>query len=768
MKGSASVSMSIASASNRWVMVLMPLMLLVALYHMTRSSPRPVPDASEVPRTSGETPKAPPPGPAIGPLHSVSPSDTPLFGWVHTLGGAALGGATVCIATPTHPGPETPECVRSDTKGRFRFETRPERITTLVASAVGHEPLTQRLNNATNPQPVVLALRPGGLRITGSVVDAEGGVVPGAVVSAGGPSGESAALVIADELGRFHLGVTSEITRVRAQADGYSQRERDVRPPITGIVLVLSAASVVAGRVISEDSRDPVAGVSVTVRGLSGFHAAPRSVQSGAAGEYRIENLSAGRYAIMAFSKKWRSEEHYVSLAVAQVTDAMDVVVRKATPVTGVVSIDGEPCKRGWVHLTGVIRVTAKLDVDGRATFDGVPSGRYEARASCDGALDLTEAFDVGTEPVERGWTLDRGLAVTGVALTRGGEPLAGASVHVSPLGEPSERPNVRCVADTLGEFSCKGLLAGTYNCRIGAGVQPRSENVRVTVTTEASPRIILRADAAASIRVTLREAARFELPAIVLLAQRENEDALLGELHGDQFVFESLALGAYDVWYDSTSRVSPERVQLTRDGQVAELTLSLPPSHEIAGRVLDPAGNGVADAWVDAHGDSIYAGVLPRTAALTDVDGAFSLGGLLPGRYGINVSSYLGEAHIDDVESDRLDVVVRVTPYGSLSGSVISSTGNLVRDFVVAYNRVDDGQGRQLVGSRGAWSIPWLAPGEYDLRITSTDGHVSEIVKLLPGSDLALHLRLNSLAPEAMRHSSGASGAMLLSVNPD
>ena len=73
--------------------------------------------------------------------------------------------------------------------------------------------------------------------------------------------------------------------------------------------------------------------------------------------------------------------------------------------------------------------------------------------------------------------------------------------------------------------------------------------------------------------------------------------------------------------------------------------------------------------------------------------------------------------------------MLVRVDTWGSLSGVVETVAGLSVPAFILDYESkagID-----RVRGAQGRWSLPWLAPGEYRLRV----GETERVVMLQPGA---------------------------------
>ncbi|HKO93287.1 MAG TPA: carboxypeptidase-like regulatory domain-containing protein, partial [Polyangiaceae bacterium] len=487
-------------------------------------------------------------------------------GRVQTEAGQALPGARVCAAPGTAELSAEPSCATTDAGGRFALSAPAS--TLLCASLAGYLPLSQRVSESSSRRPLVLVLRPGGVRVSGDVVDASGGPIAGATLRALRSPSEPLAFAVSDTAGRFELTVASGLVRIDVEADGYSQLAREIRAPLGGVRFALSVESAIVGRVLGDDSDLPWAGATVTAVEQSALGAEPWSVLSAADGSFRFASLPAGRYELVAVSELGRSAPSALTLGVAQVSDPVELRVLAATRLSGSVRVDEAPCERGSVVLQGPVAAYAPLAADGSVAFDGLWPGQYRIQVSCDGARSLEEPLELALTPMSRVWELERGLAVRGRALTAEGAPLALASIDVSPVAPGEGLTSVSCQTDELGHFSCGGLSPGAYESTIGPGVPPRSEPVRVEMVGGETPEIVLRARPLGELHVHVAPADRFEVPALAVIAQSD-QTTLEGELRDDVFVFEAVPLGSYVLSTDPSLGREARRVELTRSGQV-------------------------------------------------------------------------------------------------------------------------------------------------------------------------------------------------------
>jgi hypothetical protein len=152
-------------------------------------------------------------------------------------------------------------------------------------------------------------------------------------------------------------------------------------------------------------------------------------------------------------------------------------------------------------------------------------------------------------------------------------------------------------------------------------------------------------------------------------------------------------------------------------------VTLALPRSPAISGRVLDargaPLGGTVVEAllWV-AGEDALF-----RTKA--GPDGAFRLRGLPAGRGDVLVRALspdplrLCTAERSEVRVGATDVVLRLDEAAAIRGEVVDATGQGVHEWEVEATSLDDGTTAEADSGRsegGAFAIAGLRAGRYRL----------------------------------------------------
>jgi hypothetical protein len=592
----------------------------------------------------------------------------PVSGIVQSTHGEPLDGASICMVPARMQCCAAQSCVVSDAAGRFSLEASVVNSAIVIASAEGYLPLRRPFLESSRGTSLVLSLEPGGVRLTGNVVDASGGAVLAALVSASGAGDTALAFARTASAGRFALTVPEGTLQLSARADGYSSVVRQIDAPHDDIELILTAASSLRGHVLARETREPVAGTEVRVFDANGLQLGSRRATTDEGGAFAIEGLAAGGYFVDASSAEWRSARSGFFLEIAE-EKTLDLAVDPATRFNGKVRAGGATCQRGRVSLEGPVPGFRELDSNGEVAFEGVLPGAYRAHVSCEPGMELTDEIEVGLQSVTRDWDLNPGSSLTGVVMWGDALPLARARVEVDPIGEPRSRRSVVCSSnDEHGAFSCFGLEPGEYACQLRENAVARSEIVPVTLREGSSPpTVVLRANPTASLHIRIENAASLQLEALTVVAQRKGSAPRPADRKGSEFVLERIPLGVYDVMLDPEVAGGRRTVELMNAGAVVDLSLTPPPGRTLSGRVVDERGNGVPDAWVRVSGTSPYGALFPASPVMSDAEGAFTIPGLLQGSYELSAASSRGEARLDDVANDGRRVLVPLRTDGSL-----------------------------------------------------------------------------------------------------
>jgi len=512
---------------------------------------------------------------------------------------------------------------------------------------------------------------------------------------------------------------------ITAGAEGYSTQFREAEAPGRGVLLVLAPASSIFGLVRSRASNAALAGVLVSAEGRNGQYGRVVA-RTDSDGKFELPALAAGGYAIRALSPEWHSAEYWMRVGVGEAQGPLQIDLDPATSVTGSILVDGKPCAQGTLRLSGPVFSLVPSAADGSISATGLLPGQYSAEVSCGNSPPLLQQLQLGQSPISRRWELEQGLTVRGSAKRFGGEPLVNARVTIEPevgsmpSGGGSRR--VECASDSDGEFACDGLSPGNYSASL---IDRTGEPVKLTLSEAEAPWVELRATASASLRVVVEGSSGDRVMPVV----RDRSGHILGGIQrGGGASFEEIPLGEYCV---SIGDAPCSLARLARDGELVEVSLTAPGLASIVGRVVDERGQALPDAWVQASRAQSVTPVpgIRLEPVLSDDRGGFVIPRLGPGKYDLEVTSANGEVELADVPAGARNVLVRVDTWGSLSGVVETAAGLSVPAFILDYESkagID-----RVRGAQGRWSLPWLAPGEYRLRV----GETERVVMLQPGA---------------------------------
>jgi hypothetical protein len=168
--------------------------------------------------------------------------------------------------------------------------------------------------------------------------------------------------------------------------------------------------------------------------------------------------------------------------------------------------------------------------------------------------------------------------------------------------------------------------------------------------------------------------------------------------------------------------RLSNENDSLAQDGRGG--------AERIAGRVVDPAGQPVGDALVEAKKEFVTdtvqgdPGVLPVLMVRTDEHGRFVVDGIDPGKYDLTASSDGEAARARNVASGAQNVELVVKRAGSLRGAVDNESGKPVTSFVVVVTeprgqlRREPMSATSFFDPEGRYEVTGLVPGEYAVSV--------------------------------------------------
>jgi hypothetical protein len=616
---------------------------------------------AEAPRSSKVEPRrATTKAPALATSESIR-------GTVSSSNGSPLVGAEVCLTKSSSGLDTAPACTLSDASGAFRIAASPEGDL-LVATAPAHESQVREVTASSTLAALDFVLGPArAASVSGVVVDAAGGPVPGALVLARGRGSEVVASASSDENGRFGLAVEPGHLTLGARAEAYAPASVEIEAPVDQVTLVLAATSTLMGVVVEDANEQPVADVLVSAYARGALHLTGLHVTTDTEGRFQLTGLHAGPYQLSAGGPEWGGGEATVTVGVAEVSAPIVLRVRAGTTLTGVIRAGGESCPGGGVSLLNKVSLGAEADAKGEVSIRGVVPGEYEVSVRCPHAVTLWDNIEIGAAPVHREWDLDTGATVRGRVERANGEPASASSVRMLPAprsGAENERPGiiVECAAGDGNEFVCKGVEPGRYEFSLGNQAPITVGSIAVTNADREPAPVVLRMPPVASILVQIADGESSRPSSFHVLAQSASAPPLQAEPHPEGRLLRDVPLGSYAVYFGPTSRV-PEaapRAVLNADGEVVRVTLTAPAALDISGVVLDASGSPVPELWL--HAESTTLDMQPLgVPALTNERGEFVLAGLIPGTYDVVNDGAESRRLVSSVSAGSRDLVLQL-----------------------------------------------------------------------------------------------------------
>src|SRR5690606_34684072 len=152
------------------------------------------------------------------------------------------------------------------------------------------------------------------------------------------PDGGPALTFDSSSNGRFELSVPPGPLILRARADAYSKAEVRVRAPLRGVTLVLAPAATIAGMVVSDQAREPIARAWVTASDPAKINGMPRSTKTDDSGRFRFTELAGGQYELRAVAPEWRTlTTSIVQTGIGEIVDDVVLTAAQGTTLDGIV-----------------------------------------------------------------------------------------------------------------------------------------------------------------------------------------------------------------------------------------------------------------------------------------------------------------------------------------------------------------------------------------------------------------------------------------------
>ncbi len=505
-----------------------------------------------------------------------------------------------------------------------------------------------------------------GVILAGLVTDSDGKGVSGAWLGVGGifdgtfsHTGKDGAFQL-PPLARSGAPYTLSVG-----ADGYLDRDVKDLPAKDNRALriVLERGATVGGRVLDEETRQPVSDAKVTfhVQGSSSSRGVSFDAKVDQDGVFSEVGLDPGSYTVRAYAKGGAASPVTVLITATEPHDLGDLLLSGHPAVRGVLALPGDEAVsanaevrlerdlnfKEVVTALNARKLEGSADSDGGFVIRGVAAGRYRLVAS-DGMWKKTiHPVAVDTQDVDVGRILlEKPSSIRGSLVRSDGKSVS--SWRITLTTQAFDFDPSTAFTEEDGTFTFADLAPGVYRLQAYAPLK---------LMPEADQRVELMAGQEAEVIVPV---GGMTVTAFVQVEGRPAGGATVGLSCPSDAVFESGVVTVNSEWgnvilglpslprsgsADAAGQViiegvSPGPSQATlryndMDYKMPVTIPSAPPAYltwnfrgmEINGTVLDPQGKGAPNILVALGYQGV--GANPQNAAMTDGQGHFRMTGL-------------------------------------------------------------------------------------------------------------------------------------------
>lgn len=593
--------------------------------------------------------------------------------------------------------------------------------------------------------------------------------------------------VFSDPQGNFRLeSVPPGMVTIEARADGYAPTRKsgiDVRADAVAEAgtLTLSPGRTVRGRVLAAKDDLPVAGATVSLSRAQGFAMRMASEDQEAAaitgidGAFTIAGLESRTYTVAATQPDYSTNNGRVEVPADADVDDFVIRLSKGGILTGTVRDAQKQPVAGASILIAKIPMggapqTVSTGPDGRYTVEKMAPGDYVVmRQNPGGPVMIMAGIKQAT--VREGETtvfdLDEAskITLTGRVL-KGGQPVPNAMLFFSKGSGGATGMDMRtATSDPSGRYQVGLDDAGPYSVAVqgsGAFFARGMSAIKLDVPDQPAPVLDITLRAAGIVgRVTDPEGKPVSGAMISARPTAESTTGGGGRMNastsGDgTYSIDNLPTGTYEVTVQASGYKSPapSTVSIASESDQPVADFQLETGRSFRGQVVDPQGNGISGASVVAAptGSTDGGRGMPTQ---TDINGTFVM--TAPGDGVIDITAVApgfaaarltGVPVPSDDQPIRLQAPrggrVRVTALGSNGAPVVGASvrcsakpGFLGSDFASFMNAPS------ATGSDGASTIGPLAPGSYEVTVTSAGKRQSQAISVAEGQEAVLSVVL-------------------------
>lgn len=610
--------------------------------------------------------------------------------------------------------------------------------------------------------------------VTGRVQDTSGRPLDGASVRIVPPEplpgstekGEPEA--VSDAAGWFQLRGQRSGDRLKLSVErsGYARSLLPGVPVPTEepIAVVLSPTSRISGRVLDAASR-PVSGAVIqateerveTVAGMPVFGTGRQlETRSQEDGSFSFEGVEPGSIELTASGAQWQESSLRLRLAAGQDLEGVELTLHEAAILEGtVLGQDGTPVVGAEIGRhrpprPGEMRIEAPLalsDADGRYRIDRLAPGRLSLSASHGVFGQAVQELDLQPGENALDFRLQGGQTVSGHVLDRSGSPVAAARIWMR--ASTGTLPEVLSEPD--GAFRFEGIAPGSYLLEALKGGEGRTRQpVPLQISEAPLEEVVLELAATGTIRGRILGLSETELARVRISAGWAAGDSEVK--HDGSYSIAGLAPGTWNVVAElpGTGRRAERAVTLDSEAD-AVLDLDFGEGLSLSGRVrrngrpfsggtVSLQGSASAPAWAE-----------------TDSEGRFTLRGLVPGLYRLEISDYrTGLIQARQIQLQQDESVVLDFGTATLEGAVANiQDGQPLAQVELTLTSLEVGEGdaagRWTVSSAdGSFVFPEVAEGSWRLTASRPGYRPKEQVLTLGNPQTRIEVTLEPLVQPA------------------
>lgn len=672
--------------------------------------------------------------------------------------------------------------------GRFVLkDLRPRQPLHLLATLPGYLPAWTLGVEAPSAEPLTVVLEEAA-RLSGFLVDEEGGAVAGAQVGLRWPGpppgtvgleprrGDGSRSTRSGERGEFSFEeLASGEVEIYARADGFLPAEPtslELAPgaAVTDVRLVVRRGAIVEGRVY-DPRGEPLDGARL--------RAGNAEAASDAEGRYRLSGLPPGVMGLYAHHPDYRSRAQEIHVEPG--VNAVDIVLEEGWSLAGrTVDEAGDPVPGTRVELrsesprarNGYVAVSGR---DGGFRVVVSEEGSYRLTATREGfAPREVTGIEVGSASAEGiEVTLARGASVVGRLLGLEPEDLAWVKVEARKEDGRESAETAGGTVDPGGRYAIHDLSPGDWRIRAVLGGGRRQAEAMVAV----EPR-------AREVERDLEFGAGLRLTGLLLYSGEPIAGAHVGlngldvtgtravmTGHDGAFRIDDLAAGRYrlDVHQPARALSYVEDLELTAD---QELVLELEAVPLVGAVISATTDEPMEDALVYVYKLLANGETGSLTTVPTDAEGGFVVAHVTAGRYLVAArkDGYAPAEQSIEVTAGAppAPVLLRLAAAGGVTLTVRFDSGE-VPSFVTVSAFDAAGNKRftdtRYLTDRGYVSFEQLPAGTWNLLVSAEGGAPAWISVTAPGYEPGVVL--SHAAPLVVRvpalMEAGAAGTLTL-----